>query len=791
MTETNSISYTRTGRTPSTVAVSRMMLGVSIATLFILLVCMPAVSTLASPPSGQPFFTVKQWSDGNGFLTTFLLKNKTSNPVQYSVEAYNSEDQNAAVLLDSDHHATPRLSGTLPPEGVLTISTSGQGINQRSAKGWVRVDADQAIEVSASTRVLDGGKGTADWKHVDDYDLPRPSTVRGTTGLFHVESADVLRKHEYNIGVDVDNYDRMPGDLDITTYNGTFAYGLTNHIELSGMVEAQKGVNVGRPLLLSTYQPATQPLYPGTVLPRLEQHTANGYIPCATCRPGFFNDIPLISGRGYQSDMGDIYFNMKGNIFSQSEGSPVSFGLSVYFKIPSTFNPQKLDRGRGTGNVETGANLLLSRDWGDILGTHFNAGYSLLGSPKQNGFEVLRPKDHLNFNFGFNLPSSGKVQFIGELLSQVYVGGGTPNTTFGAADPVDLVVGLRILPTRWLSLGGGYRRNLNQFSYPGIGDGNGYVAQLQFHHLPEKPVPPNHPPTVTCSANPTTVTVGDTVQLNAVGSDPDNDPLTYVWSVSQGKITQNNATATWDTTGVSPGTYNPSVHVSDGRGGTADCSTTVTVNAPPAVNHPPTCNATADRTTLLSGETTQIHANGSDPDGDTIQYSWNATAGTITGSGDTVTYQADGPGAATITVNLNDGHGGTTSCSVSMNVQAPPPPPEAQHLKDLLFKRNSARVDNVAKAQLDDFALKLQNDPKAHGVLIGHADKGELHPDRLAKLRAENAKAYLVKEKKIDESRIEVRSVGTTEPADTGKTAAAHKANQRVEMVFVPEGAKF
>lgn len=383
------------------------------------------------------------------------------------------------------------------------------------------------------------------------------------------------------------------------------------------------------------------------------------------------------------------------------------------------------------------------------------------------------------------------MQLIGELLSTVYVGGGTPNTTFGAADPVDGVLGLRFLPNRWLSVDAGYRRNLNQFS-SGFGDGNGFVAQIQFHHLPPAPPPVNHPPTVTCSASPTTVTVGQPVELSAVGSDPDNDPLTYVWHADQGKITQNNANATWDTTGVAPGTYDLTVHVSDGRGGTADCTTPVTVQAPPPPpNHPPTCDLTADRTSLMSGENTQLHANGHDIDGDTIQYRWSASAGQITGTGDTVTYEADGPGTAAVTVVVDDGKGGTNTCNLSISVQAPPPPPQAQHLNDLLFKRNSSRVDNVAKAQLDDFALKLQNDPKAHGVLIGHADQGEWHADRLARLRAEHAKDYLVKEKKIDASRIEARSVGTTDPAVTAKSLAARKNNQRVEMVFVPEGATF
>ncbi|MBZ5537756.1 MAG: OmpA family protein [Acidobacteriia bacterium] len=746
----------------------------------------------ATQASDQSFFTVKRCTDGAGIQTFVFLTNSSDIPVQYTVEGYTSSDQPARILL-ADPAAKPSslLTGTLTPHASVSISTWGRGLNSRPVEGWIRVEADRPIEITSSTRAFDGGKSGGGGAHVDDADLARPSTTRGPTGLFHVQNAENLRHKEWNVGLHVDNLDRMPGDLDITSYNFSFAYGVTNRVEFSAMVEAQKGVKVGQPNLLSTYQPPTQGIFPGTGLQRLQLFTPNGFIPCAGCNPGFYNDIPLVSGKRFQQDLGDIYLNLKFNLLSQSRGSPIGIAVTPFFKIPTAFSAAKLDRGRGTGAIEGGADLIFSRVWGDLVGTHFNAGLSLLDSPKLNGIEVVGLSKKWNFSFGLNVPNSSRVQFIGEILSTIYWGG-SPNTSFDARDPVDGLIGLRMIPARWISLSGGYRRNLNQFSRNGFGDGNGYVAQVQFHSLPEKPIPPNHPPTVTCSASPDSVQTGGTVRLTATASDPDNDPLSYVWKTGQGKLTQDNATASWDTTGLAAGSYTLSVHVSDGKGGTADCSTTVTVTALPApVNHPPVCNATADRTTLLSGERTRLVANASDPDGDPLTYQWSATAGQITGTGDTVSFVADGPGPATITVTVNDGKGGSTPCSVAMTVQSPPAPPEAQHLADVLFKLNSARVDNLAKAQLDDLALKLQQDPKAHVVLIGHADKGELNAQRLSKQRAENTKAYLVKDKKIDAARIEVRDVGTTKPADTGKTQDAYKKNRRVEMIFVPEGATF
>ena len=777
----------RTGFSPRFVQVS--ILGLILA---FMVLTQTSTGLAGTQADDQSFFAVKRCTDGAGIQTFIILTNSRDVPVQYTIEGYTSTDQPAKILL-ADPAAKPssHLTGTLAPHAFVSISTWGRGLNRQPVEGWIRVEADHPIEITSSTRAFDGGKFDGGGAHVDDADLARPSTTRGPTGLFHVQKADTLRHKEWNIGLHVDNLDRMPGDLDITSYNFSFAYGVTDRLEFSGMVEAQKGVKVGQPNLLSTYQPLTQGIFPGTQLRRLQLFTPNGFKPCANCLPGFYNDIPLVSGKNFQQDLGDIYLNLKFNLLSQLRGSPIGIAVTPFFKIPSTFSADKLDRGRGTGAIEGGADLIFSRVFGDVVGTHFNAGFSLLDSPKLNGIEVVGLSKKLNFGFGLNVPSSSRVQVIGEILSTVFLGG-SPNTSFDARDPVDGLIGLRIIPARWISLGGAYRRNLNQYSRNGIGDGNGYVAQVQFHHLPEKPVPPNHPPTVTCSASPNSVQPGETVRLTATASDPDGDPLTYVWSTDQGKLTQDNATATWDTTGLAPGSYTISVKVSDGKGGTADCSTTVTVTAPPPpANRPPVCNCTADRTTLLSGERTRVVANASDPDGDPLTYQWSATAGQITGTGDTVSFVADGPGPATITVTVNDGKGGSTPCTIAMTVQAPPPPPEAQHLSDLLFKLNSARVDNLAKAQLDDLALKLQQDPKAHVVLIGHADKGELNAQRLSRQRAENAKAYLVKDKKIDAARIEVRDVGTTVPADTGKTQDAHKKNRRVEMIFVPEGATF
>jgi outer membrane protein OmpA-like peptidoglycan-associated protein/opacity protein-like surface antigen len=91
---------------------------------------------------------------------------------------------------------------------------------------------------------------------------------------------------------------------------------------------------------------------------------------------------------------------------------------------------------------------------------------------------------------------------------------------------------------------------------------------------------PNRPPTMSCSANHPVVTVGDSVEITAVASDPDNDPLTYTWNASAGRVEGSGPSVTFQTANLSPGSYTVTGHVDDGRTGTADCAVNVEVQAP-------------------------------------------------------------------------------------------------------------------------------------------------------------------------------------------------------------------
>jgi outer membrane protein OmpA-like peptidoglycan-associated protein/opacity protein-like surface antigen len=91
---------------------------------------------------------------------------------------------------------------------------------------------------------------------------------------------------------------------------------------------------------------------------------------------------------------------------------------------------------------------------------------------------------------------------------------------------------------------------------------------------------PNRPPTISCSADRNSVTVGDPVEITAVANDPDNDALTFSWTSSGGRVEGTGSSVRFHTRDASPGAYTVTGHVDDGRSGTADCTVNIDVQAP-------------------------------------------------------------------------------------------------------------------------------------------------------------------------------------------------------------------
>ncbi len=92
---------------------------------------------------------------------------------------------------------------------------------------------------------------------------------------------------------------------------------------------------------------------------------------------------------------------------------------------------------------------------------------------------------------------------------------------------------------------------------------------------------PHHPPTITCSANPSTVAPGEKSTITSTASSPDNLDLTYSYSATGGQVTGNGPTAQFDSTGLQSGSYKVNCSVTDSRGDKADGQANVDVQQPP------------------------------------------------------------------------------------------------------------------------------------------------------------------------------------------------------------------
>jgi hypothetical protein len=316
-------------------------------------------------------------------------------------------------------------------------------------------------------------------------------------------------------------------------------------------------------------------------------------------------------------------------------------------------------------------------------------------------------------------------------------------------------------------------------------------------------IAPPAPITLACSANPESVFPGDpvTVTATAGGLDP-KDHVIYSWSGAG--ATGGDTTVKIDTSSLAPGQYTVTGTVKEGKPGkegmkpweTATCSAGITVKP----FEPPTISCSVSPSTIAPGGTATVTSVGVSPQNLPLTYSYSATAGTVAGTGTTAEYSSAGAptGEVGITCNVSDNKGHSASANTSLTIVAPiiPPPPKTQALCSLSFstdKKRPMRVDNEAKACLDQVALDLKQQADAKAVLVGEQTSDEAAKeakqeayaakhkratvDMFAAQRAVNAKDYLVTEQGIDASRISV-ATGSTE----GPT---------VEDYLVPAGATF
>lgn len=311
--------------------------------------------------------------------------------------------------------------------------------------------------------------------------------------------------------------------------------------------------------------------------------------------------------------------------------------------------------------------------------------------------------------------------------------------------------------------------------------------------------------TVACAVNPTSVFPGDPVTATATvgGQDP---KANVIIAITGDGVTGNGATATVNTASLSAGQHTVTCNAKEGKTGHEGAKPWQVAQATTASFtvkefEPPTISCSASPTTIKPGDSSTITATGMSPQNRPLTYTYSASAGTVNGSGTSATFSSTGAptGPINVTCNVSDdkGHNASAETTITIEAPAPPPQPKTQAQCSINFttdKKRPTRVDNEAKACLDQVALSLKNQSDAKAVVVGESTAKEKeafakaeklasrrkhakHPVDPAAERAVNTKEYLVTDGGIDASRI---SVATSSGDD-----------QKVENYLVPAGANF
>src|SRR5437762_189133 len=85
----------------------------------------------------------------------------------------------------------------------------------------------------------------------------------GPTGLFTIYDGQTLRRGEYTFSIAYSNFDRDPGNVDLTEVPISFNIGLNDHLELFFKTNGYRGIKVNSPTNLSSfYLPNSQLKFP-------------------------------------------------------------------------------------------------------------------------------------------------------------------------------------------------------------------------------------------------------------------------------------------------------------------------------------------------------------------------------------------------------------------------------------------------------------------------------------------------------------------------------------------------
>jgi len=493
---------------------------------------------------------------------------------------------------------------------------------------------------------------------------PAPS-VNGGTGLFTVYDTQTLRKGEFNIGFFANHFHRDPGDLAWQVYPVNFQVGFNDYLEVFAYFEGQRVVTTGAPALLSGfYLPDVRtpglPVGRVVIIPGTNTITRTTADPCGNggflgpcagpnrgpfvarpggndtavypglgapvggilpaippgVRPNYYPNAPFLARRS-DHHVGDVWIGGKVRL----TGPERSFGFALIplVKIPTTRELNTgLERGRDTGAFDFGLVAAVDGRLSRYINLSANIGFIKKGDPQAD-----------DMNLGPLCVGCGVIQ-----------GFGSSERALDLPNELRSGVGIDFPLSQYLQL----------------------IAEVN-----------------------STVFVG-----SRTPSLQQNDPLNLVAGARIFPVRWFGISAAYQRH-LDWFSNRDTVHEPDGfifglsmghLNGRREPIPPAPPNQPPAVALAagPVTAGSADllrtsASTVCVGDKVALTATASDPNGDTLLYSWKSSGGRINGQGVNTQFDATGlePGDHTVTVEVNDGRGGVASDSKTIRVEACPP----------------------------------------------------------------------------------------------------------------------
>jgi hypothetical protein len=594
----------------------------------------------------------------------------------------------------------------------------------------------------------------------------------GPTGLFTIYDGSTLRKGEYTFSIAYSNFDRDPGNVDLTEVPVSFNVGLNDHLELFFNSTAYRGVKVNNPTNLSSfflpnsqvffsatglgigpaiirapsgpnvgtlagtavfrppffppgngnstfnvYYTAGQPFvqspfiggvgpnfglgpgfiatqfgfpgfataigtpiggngnfgsastYPGmgspvgSILPGLVLATA--VLPCTAltgnCRPpgspaplnpivvpvtftvapSYLPDAPFINRLYGQSSFSTFVAGAKWRWTGPN--NPLGVGVIPFYrwyadKPESGFNMLQRGASPGANIGDFGLIGFVDGRLSQSVNLSANLGYILNSNPKRGDAVLLDRPDEFIAGIGVDFPINKHFQPMAEIRSTEYVGGHTPNAM--GNNPVEFLLGLKVYPRRWWGVGAWYRRQLNDQRLKNFAEN---TASTSITNVTGVVVPGRGSVTVPGTSS------AATSNGAPLGFIPSSDPHGFGFQFFAGHRKSREPS-------ILPN-QPPTVSLSAS-------------NASITVPCPEGSHSSSNSCPASPSMSVGLTANATDPDGDTLLYTYTVSGGRVTGEGANVSWDLSGvgPGKYTATVEVDDGCGCISFSSTEVTI---------------------------------------------------------------------------------------------------------------------------